>query len=396
MNCTRFLPASLVVALLGGGAFGSTVREAPTVLPLPGFVENRGQWPAEVRFFAKGGAIEATVVDDGLVLRPRFDPEAREWPAPIVLRFPRAGAVKGDGVLPTRHHFLRGPVSSARNVRGFQRVLLRGVAPGIDVVVRKGPAGFAYDLLVAPGATLEGFTVEVEGAEQLARRGDDVLEMTTSAGVVEQRIGASWQVDAASGKAVPVASRFRVLEAANGKLRFGFAAPGRDPERAFVLDPTLVWVTYIGGPNQELLKDMEVRPDGAVYLTCRGQPGAPTTPGSLQHQPGDVFDIWIGKLSADATQLAWATFLGGTDVEEPFGLDVDQDGSVIVAGHTWSADFPTTPGSLQPTFAGVATKSDLFVSRLAADGASLVWSTFYGGPDYENASCSALFPSATC
>ena len=75
------------------------------------------------------------------------------------------------------------------------------------------------------------------------------------------------------------------------------------------------------------------------------------------------------------------------------GIAVDQDGSVVVAGSTWSQDFPTTPGSLQPVHAGDETTSDLFITRLAPDGSELVWSTFLGKGDYEVAHAMELFPS---
>jgi hypothetical protein len=186
-----------------------------------------------------------------------------------------------------------------------------------------------------------------------------VLVMHTRQGRIEQRIGASWEVDATNGAHRPVASRFLVLEPSDGRLRFGFEAPGRDPARAFVLDPSLVYATYVGGASQELLKDMHVDPAGAVYLTCRSPFGSPTTPGAYQGTPPGVYDVWVGKLSPDGKTLQWGTYLGGSDVEEPFGIDVDQNGTVVVMGNTWSSDFPTTAGSLQPSYGSSATmKSD--------------------------------------
>ncbi len=369
-----------------------TVRQAPPFASLTGFAENCGQWPAEVQFFARQSDIEATLLRDALVLRPQRDTETGEAPPPLVLHFPAASAVRGDGLLPTEHHFLLGS-GFASHVRGFERVVCDDVVPGLDIVVRTIATGFAYDLHVEPGVDLGQLALEVEGAESQEIVGGDVLVMRTPAGTVEQRIGDSWQVEADGITRTPVASRFRMLPASGGRLRFGFEAPGRDPQRAFVLDPSLVYSTYIGGTNQDLLKDMAVAPDGSVYTTARSYLGGPTTPGAYQTAPTGIYDAWVGKLSPDGSTLEWATFLGGNDVDDPFGVDVDLDGTVVVVGDTWSSDFPTTAGSLQPVFAGVATKDDLFVTRLAPDGSDLVWSTFYGGPDYEHASASALFPS---
>ena len=383
-------------ALVQAGAAPDHVRQAPPIATLNGFVENHGQWTEDVLYFARHKGIEATLLRDALVLRPM--PDLREPAAPrpesLVLRFPPAPAVVGEGLLPTAHHFIR-PERPASHVPGFQQVAYRDVLPGLDIVVRTGDQGFAYDLHVAPGATLGGLVLEIEGAEAVALAGAGVLAMETAAGRVEQRIGAAWEENAQDGTRTPVASAFRVLEPKDERQRFGFEAPGRDPSRAFVLDPSLVYATYVGGSGQDHVEDAHVTPDGAVYLAAQSYADAPTSPNAFK-QTATGLDAWIGKLSPDGSMLEWGTFLGGSNTDEPFGVDVDQDGTVVVFGHTFSGDlitndFPTTPGSLQPNFGGW--NNDLFVTRLAPDGSALVWSTYYGGSSSEIGEASALFPN---
>ena len=322
---------------------------------------------------------------------PPPQPEAVPGP-PLTIRFPGARSVEGEGLVATLHHFLLGS-GFTRNVPGFERVLYRDVVPGIDVVVRAGRQGFAYDLHVSPGAGLDALVLEIEGAHDAALAGGDVLALQTSAGRVEMLIGAAWEIDTPSGATCAIASSFRMLDADAGRLRVGFEAPGRDPARAFVLDPSLAYATYVGGSGQEDFIDMDVAPDGSVYLAARSF-GGPTTPGAFQEvPPGGGSDAWAGKLSPDGSTLEWATYLGGSDVEVLIGIDVDQDGTVVLVGDTWSANFPVTAGVLDTTNDGAPNTSDLFVTRLAPDGSSLVWSTFYGGPDYEVIENSTLFPS---
>ena len=367
------------------------VRQGPPIATLSGFVANHGQWPADVLYFARHRGIEATLLADALVFVPVPDParpdDAR--PEPLVLRLPTAEAlVLGDGLLPTAHHFL-GPAGAVSHVPGFTQVVYRDVAPGIDVVLRTEAAGFAYDLHVAPGADLAALVLGVEGAVSLAVEGGGVLAMQTGAGQVEQRIGAAWEAGA-DGTRVPVDSRFRLVDSSAGLLAFGFEAPGRDTRRAFVLDPSLVWSTYVGGSGQELVRDIEVTPDGSVYLAARSTSTGPTTLGGFQPAKSGANDVWVGKLSPDGAALEWATFLGGSDTEDVEGVAVDLEGQVVVFGDTWSTDFPVTAGSAQTVFAG---QNDMFLSRFSPEGSSLVWSTFYGGPENDHASAMALLPS---
>ncbi|HTE06138.1 MAG TPA: SBBP repeat-containing protein [Planctomycetota bacterium] len=385
------LVALVPVADLATGAGAPRVQRALPIATLNGFVENRGQWDGGVRFFARSKGIDATLLGDALAFRPTPDSASSETPPePLVLRLPHGAVATGENALPTEHHFISG-AGTTSHVHGFERVLYRDVMPGLDIAVRHGDEGFEYDVQAAPGARLEDLVLEVEGAQGLEIIRDNVLVLHTAYGPVEQRIGAAWQTSE-KGDRIPVQSRFRLLPSHEGIVRFGFEAPDRDPESAFVLDPSLVYATYVGGSGQEILADMDVGPSGAVYLTCRSAGPSPVTPGALQVTPGGSTNAWVGKLAPSGGMLEWGTYLGGNKSDEPFGVSVDSDGSVVVTGDTWSPDFPTTEGSLQPVFGGGSGNDDLFISRLAADGASLVASTFYGGTDFVIDEASTVLP----
>lgn len=390
----------LLLALLAGGiavaARGqeppATVQAAPRggqpIEPLSGFVANRGQWPAEVRYFASRGGIDATLLDDAIVLRPRADLETGEWPRPLTLRFPAPQALEERDALPTVHHFILAE-GSASNVPGFERIVYRGVAPGIDLVVRADGDCFAYDLHVVPGADLDAFGLQVEGADGHELAANGWLVSSSEQWRVEQRIGAAWEVNE-SGAKLPIESRFRIGESTGAGMSLGFAVSGRKVSRPLVIDPSLVWATYVGGTAQELLEDTDVTADGSVYLAVKSMSTGPTTSGAFITVKPPGSNAWAGKVSPDGSTLEWATFLGGSDTEGVAGVEVDADGSVVVVGDTWSEDFPITPGTVQPAFGG---SNDMFVSRLMPGGSGLVWSTFYGGIENDHAATLALFPS---
>ena len=74
--------------------------------------------------------------------------------------------------------------------------------------------------------------------------------------------------------------------------------------------------------------------------------------------------------------VVFATFLGGQYYEFPYGMEVNSAGEVFVIGETRSTDFPTTLGAYSNTNAG---NEDCFVSKMAADGTTLIYSTYIGG-----------------
>lgn len=87
-------------------------------------------------------------------------------------------------------------------------------------------------------------------------------------------------------------------------------------------------------------------------------------------------DSFITKIDSSGSVLLYSTYLGGSDDDVIYGLDVDAAGNAYVAGYTDShASFPTTAGSLKPT-----TNTDSgFVTKLSSSGNQLVYSTFIPG-----------------
>jgi hypothetical protein len=79
--------------------------------------------------------------------------------------------------------------------------------------------------------------------------------------------------------------------------------------------------------------------------------------------------------------LAYSTYLGGTSTDQGFAIAADSTGAAYITGETTSSNFPTTAGSYQPkqNNGGYGySSSEVFVTKLSANGASLVYSTYMG------------------
>jgi hypothetical protein len=164
-----------------------------------------------------------------------------------------------------------------------------------------------------------------------------------------------------------------------GKRQVGFRVAAYDPSRPLIIDPVLVYSTYLGGSGMEVGRDIAVDGAGTAYVTGETYFGDfPTTAGAVQTTYAGEFDAFVTKLDATGSGLVYSTYLGGSDSDFAVRIAVDGAGSAYVTGFTRSTDFPTTAGTAQTTHAG---EFDAFVSKLDSTGSGLVYSTYLGGSD---------------
>jgi hypothetical protein len=158
---------------------------------------------------------------------------------------------------------------------------------------------------------------------------------------------------------------------------------------------SLVYATYLGGKDFDAAYGIAVDSTGAAYVTgVTESEDFPVTDGAFQtviptgHCKGDpaCSSAFVSKLSPDGSALAYSTFLGGYGSGSSNGIAVDSAGNAFVMGQTDAANFPTL-NAVQPTWGGGLCYHDNgsypcfddFVTKLNADGASLIYSTYLGG-----------------
>jgi len=146
---------------------------------------------------------------------------------------------------------------------------------------------------------------------------------------------------------------------------------------------TLIYSTFLGGTDREHGWAVAVATDGSATVAGNTRsPDFPTTSGAYDETYSDSYDAFVARLSADGSSLIYSTLLGEADLDDATILATSTDGSATVAGLTRSAEFPTTAGAYDENYNG---DFDAFVTRLSADGTSLIYSTFLGGADADRA-----------
>jgi hypothetical protein len=90
-----------------------------------------------------------------------------------------------------------------------------------------------------------------------------------------------------------------------------------------------------------------------------------------------ILGLAVWPAAAPAATIDWSSYLGGAMDDRAFGLAADAAGNLYLTGDTTSADFPAT-GGFDTAFQA---PRDAFVTKVSADGSSLVFSSYLGGAD---------------
>jgi hypothetical protein len=338
------------------------------------FEANQGQTDPQVRFLARSG-------DYTLHLTPTEAVLALQGPAAIRMKLAgdanAAPEVAGEDPLAGKVNYLRGsdPGRWRKDVPTYGRVRYRAVYRGIDLVFYGKDRGLEYDFVVAPGADPGAIRLAFEGAESVELDGGDLV-LGTPVGRLRMPRPVLYQE--AGGARREVSGGYRL----EGR-HVGFAVGPYDPKRPLVIDPTLVYSTYLGGSSFDSAGRIAVDAAGSVYVVGTATSADfPTTPGTVQPaRNGGQFDAFIAKLSPDGSTLVYATYLGGSSADLGRGIAVDAAGNAHVTGTTHSTDFPTV-NAMQPTISSFSCREtcpDGFVAKLNPSGSALVYSTYFGG-----------------
>ncbi len=293
--------------------FCCAIASGQSSLQLPIFFEaNVGQAEPAVRFLARSGDYALHLSADGAAMANRA----------AKVRMHLAGSNKsrpvGEDQLPGKVNYLIGsdPGKWHTGVPAFSRVRYRGVYPGIDIVYYGNQSRLEYDFVVAPGADPQSIKIRFAGAAlHLASNGD------LAAGSITLRKPEVYQD--VNGARRPVAGEFKLIAGHTVGFRLGTY----DRRKPLVIDPVLVFSTFLDGSRMSVANAIVTDSGGNVYVAGSRDPlpGFPVTiPAS-----GTAF---VAKLNATGTALVYSTYVGGTGGNAANGLAVDHGGKGILAG----------------------------------------------------------------
>jgi uncharacterized repeat protein (TIGR01451 family) len=365
-------------AAVDDGGASARLAEGYGKLPLR-FEVNRGQTSPRVKFLARGSGYTLFLAESGAVLRLRDAGTLR-----LTLEGAnRKPVVSGVEELPGRSNYLLGADARAwrTGVEAFGKVKYESVYKGIDAVYYGRQGQLEYDFVVAPGADPGRIKLRFDGARgtRVDENGDLVIE--AEGGDVRQQRPVAYQEfddgrrEVAAGYALD----------ARGRVRFELG--DYDRTRALVIDPVLIYSSYLGGADADQGASIAVDAAGSAYVVGTTASTDFPTSNALQSSKSDFNDAFVVKLSPDGKSLVYATYLGGNGDDFGAAVAVDTGGNAYVGGLTGSGSFPTTPGAFQTAKEGL---SDAFLAKLNPTGTALVYSTYIGGNGVEQVNSIAV------
>jgi hypothetical protein len=396
------LTGSAVSATRAAGTAPVRLVEAYGKLPLH-FEANQGQTDRQVQFLSRGAGYTLFLTQREAVLtltRPKAEAQAEDL-SPVtrhasreseqsVLRLRLVGAnpaapMRGLDELPGKANYFVGkdPTKWRTNVPTYAKVTQSQVYPGIDLVYYGNQRQLEFDLIVAPGANPNAIRLKMDGADRLEvdAQGDLRLRVATES-IKLQRPRVYQDAD---GVRTAVSGHY-VLQGTN---EVGFEVAAYNRSRPLVIDPALVYATYLGGSRDDRGWAISVDAAGAAYVTgftpsadFTADCTAPCTVldatfgGGPKPSPNDAF---VTKLNATGTALVYSTYLGGSSLDFGFGIAVDAEGAAYVTGRTISSDFPVVCTAPCTVLDSTLNGGDAFVTKLNATGTALLYSTYLGG-----------------
>lgn len=395
---TRFTCVLLSISafVLLASAPVSTPRQADSFSPPITFIENKGQFPPQVRFQIRIHNQIAWLTQTSIFFyatertrEPASDLKkssiqikaGRSKMVSFVERFvgPESPVIVGTTCSGPKFSFFVGDQSHWRTgIQACSGVLYRNLWPGIDLkLYSKDGSNLEQEFVVHPSADLSQVRVHYDGVKALKTTKQGALRILTTGGTLTETPPIFYL---SADRSHPISGHFKLVSL----NEYGFEIDSGLPNKGdLVVDPALLYSTFAGGSGQDTPYGIAADNAGNAYVTgSTFSQDFPLTVGSFPNSCTGANSRISGCSSAfimkfdPAGNLVYATFLGSTyGGDFARGIAVNSNSEAYVTGSA-NPGFPLTQGSIQNYC-----YSSTFLSKLNASGDSLIYSECYGQND---------------
>ena len=349
--------ALLVVLMMTLGPFaqGVDLGEVPTLTPpedvefeMPGieptpdaaellsnidgfFTENLGQkGEGAGLFYCMGNPLSVAFDTDWVTYD--FRPVNNDLGAMFRISYEGSNGMKPIGILPLSHennYFIgNDPEQWVTGARNFKRVVYEDIYDGIDLVYRFTPDSLKYDFIVDPYSDPEEIIIDYHGIEALdLDEGFGDLMITTAAGTIRDQHPIAYQDLPSERSEVKIS--FEILD----DTRISFDIDEYDIRFPLIIDPGLVFSTYVGGNNYEEPSSIAIDSTGNTVISgTTNSRDFPTTTGAFNTTINGGYDGFILKLNNSGSALEFGTYFGGSGGDHSYDIELDSYGNIYATG----------------------------------------------------------------
>ena len=406
------------------------------------FTENNGQiGNSEVQYFFSGQTFSIGFMQSGYLLTLSNEENVTTT---VRVSFGGSNTVVPEGgkELANRNNYFYGNDSSTwtTDVSNYAEVVYENLYDGINLIFYFQENVLKYDFQVLPGANPGDICSVYEGAESIVVDSSGNLQIISPSGTIKEEAPYCYQI--VDGKEIEIGARYDV-DRENVTFLIGDYNPNvpliidpiifstfiggtdYDSGEDMVVDadgnifitgstqstdfPTidggidnslngdfdifiskmnsdgtdLLFSTFVGSDDGDSGSAIKLDDKNNIYIVgSTNSPDFPVTTYCYDNSYNGESDIVAMKFAPDCNRILYSTFIGGSDNDWGWDLEIDDEGNVFVAGTGVSSDFPTTPGCYDETFNGV---EDLYAIKLNLNQSELVYSTYVGGSEFDGA-----------
>ena len=354
-------------------------------LPL-NFEANYGQTDNQVSFLSKGSGYTLFLTPREAVfslIKQAEQNDNQQSSEFVVIRMQMLDAndspkISGVDELPNKSNYFIGndPEKWYTDIPNYKKVMYQDIYQDIDLIFYGNQRQLEYDFVVMPNADPSVIKLGFEGVDKLTIDKDGNLILHINNDKIIQHAPVIYQEY--DGVKKNVSGKY-VL---NNNDQVGFDISTYNSELPLVIDPVLIYSTYLGGSGIDVGNDIAVDSSGNAYVTGETFSSDFPLTNPIDGTKGIGSDAFVTKINSAGSALVYSTYLGGStnisgfsnnDIGE--GIAVDSSGNVYVVGVTFTDDFPT----MNPIDGTIDGTTDTFVTKINSAGSALVYSTFLGG-----------------
>ena len=351
------------------------------------FIENRGQWDADVRYKTETAGMTAWIIPGSVVYDySKLEVNGRDTSlAGHVIKCSLAATSVVPEFTPSgrnkivRNYFTgNDPEKWAKHVASYSSVTAKDIFPATDIRYYFDATGMRYDFILHPGADPENIRMEFTGQDYIDIDAEGSLVLGTSLGEIKHGQIFAYQESGKPGDSRLSAVPCRFVLNNDGSV--GLSPCNYDPDLPLVIDP-LVYSSYFGGDIGDSFEKFAALGDTNYVAGYTYSRKLPYTEGAYSSRIWGNMGVIVARLNKN-NHVNLLAYIGGFEKDRLKSFKT-YNGKLYIAGETSSNNFPVTEGVIKDGPTNDESPENVFVSCFNSTLDSLLMSSYFGVRDNE-------------